>query len=108
MASLDVTDPNGKTWSAYLHTGRLCVIGRAAGCDVVLDDPRVSRYHAFIKYEDGFFVLVDGGFINGKLWRSTTHVFVNGAACSERRLSDGDQITLGGCTLRFEQPQFER
>ena len=107
MAFLNITDPNGKTWSFYLHTGRLCVIGRAAGCDVVLDDPLVSRYHAFIKYEDGFFVLVDGGFFDGKLRRSTTHVFINGAACSEQRLSHGDQITLGACSLRFEEERCE-
>lgn len=107
MPSLDITDPNGKNWSAYLNTDRPYVIGRAPACDVVLDDARVSRYHAFIRYEDGFFVLVDGRFFDGKLYRSANKIFVNGEACSERRLSYGDQITIGACTLRFEEHRCE-
>ncbi len=41
----------GATASQYL------VIGRRDDCDIVLDDARVSRRHAIIYFEDGYFRL---------------------------------------------------
>jgi hypothetical protein len=70
------------------------VIGRLPGCDVVLDDPNVSRRHAEVRREDGAFLVADLGSTNGTR--------VNGALVRERRLADGDRITLGRTTLGFE------
>lgn len=70
------------------------VVGRMPGCDVVLDDPNVSRRHAEFRREDGHIIVSDLGSTNGTL--------VNGEKMSERRLVDGDRITLGRTTIRFE------
>jgi hypothetical protein len=69
-------------------------IGRMPECDVVLNDQNVSRRHAEVRRQDGDFVVVDLGSTNGTR--------VNGAGVRERRLVDGDEITVGGTTLRFE------
>ena len=69
-------------------------IGRMPECDIVLADHNVSRRHAEVRRQDGGFVVVDLGSTNGTK--------VNGAGVRERRLADGDEITVGASTLRFE------
>lgn len=70
-------------------------IGRHPDCDVVLNDQEVSRQHAEVRRDEGEFVLVDLGSLNGTK--------VNGAGVkSPRPLHDGDTITIGAHTLRFE------
>lgn len=71
-------------------------IGRLPECDIVLNDTKVSRRHAEIR-KDGSGVgalVIDLNSTNGTL--------VNGAGVRERALTDGDQITVGTTTLRFE------
>ncbi len=77
-------------------------IGRLPDCEIVLADPNVSRRHAEIRpagrapgaterYE-----VVDAGSTNGTR--------VNGLpVVAPRLLRDGDQITVGAATIRFEQ-----
>jgi pSer/pThr/pTyr-binding forkhead associated (FHA) protein len=69
-------------------------IGRSPDSDVVLPDAEVSRHHAEVRRQDGAFVLVDLGSMNGTR--------VNGAGVRERQLQDGDEITIGSTKLRFE------
>ncbi len=69
-------------------------IGRLSECDVTLDDDSVSRRHAEVRREDSEIVVVDLGSTNGTK--------VNGERVRERRLEDGDLITVGGINLRFE------
>jgi hypothetical protein len=69
-------------------------IGRLPECDVILGDPNVSRRHAEIRRQGTGFVVVDLGSTNGTR--------VNGAGIKERRLNDGDEITVGGTKIRFE------
>jgi hypothetical protein len=69
-------------------------IGRLPECDVVVSDPNVSRRHAEVRRRGNDFIVVDLGSTNGTL--------VNGAGVRERRLNDGDEITLGGTRVRFE------
>ena len=72
------------------------VIGRSSSCDVVLDDPDVSRQHARISFEEGA-----GWFIEDL--GSTNGVVVNGGRVDGRlRISIGDQIALGPVSGRFE------
>ena len=86
-----------------------CTIGRAPDNSVVLDDPRASRYHAHVNQtENGTFTIVDGAVINGQLRRSANKVFINGEPQFEHQLKNGDRITIGASTLRFEQPVEER
>jgi adenylate cyclase len=109
MALLKITDASGRQWEYGFLTQGPCTIGRAPDNTVVLDDPRASRYHAHIKPgDDGSFTLVDGAIINGELRRSANRVFVNGGPHYEYQLKNGDRITIGASTLRFEQRAEER
>jgi hypothetical protein len=64
------------------------VIGRSAGCQLVLDDPLVSRRHAQIVVRGGNATLEDLGSING--------VFVNGEQVKGSRvLNPGDRVLIG-------------
>jgi adenylate cyclase len=109
MALLKITDASGRQWEYSFLPQGICTIGRAPDNTVVLDDPRASRYHAHVKSaEDGTFTLVDGAVINGELRRSANKVFVNGGAHYEHELKNGDRITIGASTLRFEQREEER
>ena len=109
MALLKITDASGRQWQHNLVPMAKCTIGRAPDNTVVLDDPRASRYHAHINTsDDGGFTLVDGAVINGQLRRSANKVFVNGGPQTEYSLTNGDRVTIGASTLRFEQQPEER
>ena len=109
MALLKVTDASGRQWEYIFPPQGVCTIGRAPDNTVVLDDPRASRYHAHVKpTDDGSYTLVDGAVINGELRRSANKVFVNGGPHYEHQLKNGDRITIGASTLRFEQRAEER
>src|SRR3954466_69815 len=109
MAHLKITDASGRQWQFSFLPNVACTIGRAPDNTVVLDDPRASRYHAHVNQSDnGNFTIVDGAVINGQLRRSANKVFINGEPRFEQQLKDGDRITIGASTLRFEQPVEER
>jgi adenylate cyclase len=99
---LHITDASGASWTHELPPDAGCTIGRMRGNDVVLNDRRVSRKHAFIAPEGGSYKLVDGFLEGGAIIRSVNHIFVNGEMQLERILQDGDTITIGQSTLRFE------
>src|SRR4051794_13297785 len=69
-------------------------IGRAADAEVRLTDTSVSRRHAEVRRTGDGWTIVDLGSTNGTR--------VNGAPVSDRRLQDGDTITVGDASLRFE------
>jgi hypothetical protein len=69
-------------------------IGRSRDCDVVVQDPNVSRRHAAVKPRGGSWIVEDLGSTNG--------VVVNGRRIDHPRvLSAGDEIELGTATLTF-------
>jgi hypothetical protein len=70
-------------------------IGRGLHNDIVLEDDRVSRRHAQLRYHARQFWLSDAGSMNG--------TYVNGAVITELALSDGDTISLGGLELTFHE-----
>jgi pSer/pThr/pTyr-binding forkhead associated (FHA) protein len=70
------------------------VIGRMPECTVVVEDTNVSRRHAEVRRDGPDVVVSDLGSTNGTR--------VNGAQVSTRRLNDGDEITVGRTSLRFE------
>jgi hypothetical protein len=76
-------------------TGDPFVIGRSRECDLVLDDPNVSRRHAELRREDGGWAVRDLGSTNG--------IKLNGQRSRGGRLNPGDEITLGLSRLTFEQ-----
>lgn len=75
-------------------SGSRVVVGRSRDCDLMLDDPNVSRRHAELRNEGGAWVVADLGSTNG--------VKVNGRRVQETQLTPGDEITLGLEHLRFE------
>lgn len=69
-------------------------VGRATGNDIVVEHPTVSKLHAVLECYSGEWCIRDVGSANG--------TFVNGRSVStETRLSPGDGIALGGCTVVF-------
>lgn len=101
-ASLKITEPNGNVWEFSLTPGAMATIGRAKDNDIVLNDRRVSRKHAFITAENGSFKIVDGYIENGSLIRSVNHVFVNGSPMLEKLLAKGDTVVIGESKLEFD------
>src|SRR5437588_1096914 len=99
MALLHITDAGGRVWQLPLSPQGLCTIGRAPDNRVVLNDPRASRYHAHVKFQNGSYLIMDGS-VDGKL--SANHVFVNGEQRREHPLRDGDQVQIGTSQLRFD------
>jgi hypothetical protein len=70
-------------------------LGRSRQCDVVLDDPNVSREHAEIRPRGGSWVLTDLGSTNGSC--------LNGRRIeSPEVIKTGDEIELGTSVIRFE------
>jgi hypothetical protein len=70
-------------------------IGRSRECDIVVDDPNVSRKHAEVRKTIDGWMVVD--------LESTNGVKVNGRRVREKILSPGDEITLGLALLKFEE-----
>lgn len=97
-----VTEPTGRTWQTALDPGKSITIGRANENDIVLNDRRVSRKHAFVSPEGAGFRVVDGYIEGGQLFRSVNHVFVNGAVIQEHILKDTDVILVGESSLEFK------
>lgn len=69
-------------------------IGRVPDSVITLEDPNVSRNHAEIRPSGAGFVLADVGSTNGTK--------INGVKIRERVLQDGDEMTFGSTTFRFE------
>lgn len=99
MALLHITDASGRTWQLPLSPPGVYTIGRAPDNRVVLNDPRASRYHAHVKFQNGAYVLFDGS-VDGK--PSANHVFVNGEQRLEHTLRDGDSMQIGASRLRLD------
>jgi Protein of unknown function (DUF3662)/FHA domain len=71
------------------------ILGRSRQCDVVVNDPNVSRQHAEIRPRGGSWVLHDLGSTNGS---SLNGRRIEGPEVLKR----GDEIELGTSSLTFE------
>jgi len=72
-------------------------IGRQLSNDIIVEDKRVSRYHAQIKYQvDGQFVIYDLGSTNGITINNTPHM-------RQHVLRNGDKFTIGSYDFHFER-----
>lgn len=72
-------------------------IGRQLSNDIIVEDKRVSRYHAQIKYQpDGQFVIFDLGSTNGITINNTPHM-------RQHVLRNGDRFTIGSYDFYFER-----
>ena len=70
-------------------------MGRSRQCDVMVDDPNVSRNHAEVRPRGGSWVLTDLGSTNGSRLNGRR---VEGSEV----LKPGDEIEVGTTVLRFE------
>ena len=73
------------------------IIGRGEGCQLILDDPLISRRHACFVVDDREITLKDLGSTNG--------VLVNGRKAGRQVLRDGDTITIGNTVFTFLQTE---
>lgn len=96
---------NGRTAALLIETtggmhrmplaSTLLTIGRGLNNDIILEDTRVSRNHAQLRYKSRRFWINDLSTTNG--------TFINGERISEADLRHGDVISLGGLELTFEE-----
>ena len=79
--------------SQYLLTKPKTVIGRGSGCDIVIDDPGISRKHLEIDITDNGVIARDLGSTNG--------TFVEGHQGPAATLLDGNTITIGRTRILY-------
>lgn len=73
----------------------MLTIGRGLDNDIVLEDARVSRHHAQLRYKTRRFWITDLSSTNG--------TFVNNERVSDGALKNGDVVSLGGLELIFRE-----
>lgn len=73
----------------------LLTVGRGLNNDIILEDTRVSRHHAQLRYRSRRFWITDLSSTNG--------TYVNGEPVEEQALRDGDVISLGGLEITFKE-----
>jgi pSer/pThr/pTyr-binding forkhead associated (FHA) protein len=95
MAKIFFVGLDGTEKSYRLQTHRPFTVGRDPGNDIILRDPKVSRHHAEIVFERGFFVLHDLASANG------THV--NGKRIRVAPLTHGAKLRMGNSYGRFSE-----
>jgi TonB family protein len=72
-------------------------IGRLSSAHLCLDDEKVSRIHSVIEVgADGSLSIIDMGSVEG--------TYVNGKRVNKGKVSFGDEIRVGGTTIRLENP----
>src|SRR5687767_453210 len=95
----EITIQSGRSRERVPLLKERITIGRSRDSDIFLPDQWLSRQHAEIRRRDGGFFVADLGSKNGTL--------LNGAPTrAERRLEDGDVITLGEHVLTFSDDQL--
>jgi diguanylate cyclase (GGDEF)-like protein len=69
------------------------MLGRDVKCDICVDDPSVSRFHARFLPDGEGYTVID--------LQSTNGTSVNRVRVQERKLKDGDDLRFGNCIYRF-------
>ena len=77
----------------YLLTKDKTIIGRGSNCDIVIDDPGISRKHLEIDINDGNVIARDLGSTNG--------TYVEGHQVPAATLLDGNTITIGRTRILY-------
>jgi len=95
MAKLFFVGLDGAEKSYRLQTHRPFTVGRDPGNDIILRDPKVSRHHAEVVFERGFFVLHDLASANG--------TYVNGKRVRVAPLTHGAKLRMGNSSGRFSE-----
>jgi len=69
-------------------------MGRHVSNDIVVNDRRVSRHHAQVRFENGRFVIYDLGSLNG--------IGINRTSVRQHTLRDGDLVSVGSYDFIFQ------
>jgi hypothetical protein len=78
----------------YLAASQEIKIGRKPENHICLNDPKVSRYHALLRFEESNLVIID--------LNSTNGTNVNGARLvTEQKLCSGDMIRVGETIMQI-------
>lgn len=77
----------------YILGSPVCLVGRDPDCDLVLDDPSVSRKHAVFVRSGPRFVVLD--------YKSSNGLFVNDEPVFRAELHHGDVVRLGDESVTF-------
>jgi pSer/pThr/pTyr-binding forkhead associated (FHA) protein len=93
VGKLIVTDSNGTTRDVPLNKERV-TIGRSPDNDIALDDKAVSGHHAVV------ITILDDSFLEDL--DSTNGTQVNGKQVAKHPLSNGDVISIGRNTLKYQ------
>jgi hypothetical protein len=97
MAQLTLIDKSGGEKSFTLRAESL-TLGRSGDNQISIPDSAISRHHAEILMREGTWFIRDLSSRNG--------VLINGNRYQESELRDGDMVTIGESSLRFEsQPR---
>jgi len=82
-------DPN----TVYETDQRVFALGRSQECEIVINDPHISRVQARVRLEGNRFHVENTG---------QNLVQINGVPTTGQFLNEGDQLTLGTTNLRFQ------
>lgn len=93
-AKLTLFPPQRASRFVVLRDGETLVVGRDAGCGLLLDEPRISKQHARLQWQESSWLLEDLGSKNG--------TSVNGQPARGAPLRHGDWLSFGGLMARFE------
>jgi len=81
------------TGRVFAITNKTMTIGRAAVCDIKLNDKYASNKHCQIVFRGGHFTVIDLGSLN--------KTKVNGTMYVQKNLINGDIIRVGKSELKF-------
>ena len=85
---------------AHELTAEPATLGRDDDCDIVVDDPQVSRRHARVEVEGSQWRVVD--------LKSRNGTFVNNHRVTSASLRSGDDVRIGQTTLTFHTSEDPR
>lgn len=94
-AKLTLHPPQRAARFVIIREGESLTVGRDPGCALVIEDPRVSKRHAEVRWTGASWAIEDLGSKNGTA--------VNGRAADGITLGDGDTISFGGLPGRFDR-----
>ncbi len=94
-AKLTLYPPQRAARYVIIREGESLMVGRDPGCELVIEDARVSKRHAEVRWSGASWTIEDLGSKNG-----TT---VNGQSADGVALGDGDTLGFGGLPGRFER-----
>lgn len=91
MTTQLIITPANRNIEEVVCTSQSVTIGRSAGNDIQLLDPKVSRFHCRVEQTDQGFMLVDLGSKNGS--------YVNGVRCKAVQITRRDVLKIGSNTF---------